>query len=172
MSLPVTARVQGGAVLLVSLLVLLLIALIANAVARTNLLQLHMAGNAQAKTAALQTSLALVDAALANEFSTPVTGEIGYRICAVGNSDASCDEAILAVDNSLLTGPGTVELSVTRVAPLLVRMPVMAEHEASSTQFYRAARYEVRAGYDGAGQGQGRAVVVQGVLVRLAATAN
>jgi hypothetical protein len=172
MSSQIAARDQRGAVLLVSLLVLMLIAIIANAVARTNLLQLHMAGNTEAKTAALQTSLALVDAALANASSTPASGGLGYKICAMGDPDASCDEATLSIDSSLLTGPGKVELSVSRVGPLVVQMPIMAEHKASSSQFYRAAKYEVRAGYDGTGQGQGRAVVVQGVLVRLAATAN
>jgi hypothetical protein len=163
---------ERGAVLLVSLLVLLLIALVANAVARSNLLQVHMAGNAETKTTALQNSLALVDMVMADESSTPVTGGLGYKVCVTGASDPGCDQLTLSIDKSLTPASGRVELSVSRMAPLAVPMPVMAEHSASSSQAYRAARFEVRAGYDGVTHKQGRAVVVQGVLVRITAATN
>jgi type II secretory pathway pseudopilin PulG len=166
------AGTERGAVLLVSLLVLLLIAVIAAALTRSNLLQVHMAGNTQAKIEALQQALALVDWAMDDESSTPVAGGPGYKICLVNSPDPDCDQMTLGIDNSLIPAFGTVDLAVTRAAPLSVPMPVMAERNASSSQFYRAAKFELRAGYDGTARGQGRAVVVQGVLVRIAKATN
>lgn len=162
---------QRGVVLLVSLLVLLLMALVATAVARTNLLQMHMAGNDEAKTAAMQYTLALVDGVLADEASTPVTGPVGYRVCAVGSSAENCNQSSLSIDD-VVPVEGTADVFVTRVGPLRARMPAMYEGQASSSVFYRAAKFEIRASYDGTEYEHGRSVLVQGVLVRLAATEN
>ena len=163
---------ERGAVLPVCLLVLLLIAIITAALTRSNLLQMHMAGNTQAKTEALQQALAVVDWAMDDESSTPVAGGPGYKVCLVNSPDPDCDQATLSIDESLRPASGTVDLTVTRLAPRSVPMPLMAERHASSSQFYRAAKFELRAAYDGTARGQGRAVVVQGVLVRIAKATN
>jgi hypothetical protein len=162
------AGVQEGAVLIVALLVLLLLATLATAVAQTNLLQLHMAANDEAKVGALQQSLAVVDAVLALPGSTPLAGGVGYRVCAVAALEPGCDENTLAIDGRVKPGSGALEYRVTRVAPALARMPVMNEDSASSGIFYRAAKYEIAVVYDGISTGLGRAAVTQGVLVRRA----
>jgi Tfp pilus assembly protein PilX len=54
MTLYQRGRQQAGVVLVVSLLVLLVMGIIATTVARTNQLQLHMAGNDEARIAAMQ----------------------------------------------------------------------------------------------------------------------
>lgn len=163
---------QQGVVLLVSLLVLLLLAVIATTVASTNLLQLHMAGNSEARIAALQHALAAVDAVLADDASTPLDSRLGYSICTVASLDRACDENTVELPAGLAPAVGRLDVAVLRLAPLSSRMPVMSESNASSTVFYRVARFEVSGTYDGAADRLGRAGVTQGVLVRQAVSIN
>ncbi len=162
-----TGAGQRGVVLIVSLLVLLLLGIIATTVARTNQLQLHMAGNDEARIAALQQALAAVDAVLANTANTPLNGGVGYRVCTVDSPDESCDEHTLALEQGVEPTTGSLDVSVARVAPLEGRLPIMGEAQASSTVYYRVAQFEVQVAYEGAEQALGRAVLAQGVLVRL-----
>ena len=161
------AAAQRGVVLLVSLLVLLLLAIIATTVARTNLLELHMAGNEEARVAALQQALAAVDGVLASAVGAPIKGGVGYRLCLPGSADPACDEHSLVLEPGAGPAAGGAEVAVTRVAPLADRMPVMAEARASSTVYYRVAKIEVQVVYDGAARDLGRAAITQGLLVRL-----
>jgi hypothetical protein len=163
---------QRGTVLIITLLVLLLLALLASAVGRSNLLQLHMAGNDEAQTAALQHTLALQDAVLEQPGSTPLLGGVGYRICTTGSTEAGCDQSTLIIDDRLRPQTGQVDVVVTRVGPALARLPVMSEAMASSGLHYRVAKFEIRSSYDGTGQGLARAATVQGVLLRLVAPAQ
>ena len=55
------------------------------------------------------------------------------------------------------------------MGPLETTIPVMNESMASSGTAYKAAKFEILSDYDGADIELGRAVVVQGVLVRIAA---
>ena len=161
---------QKGLVLIVSLLVLLLLAIIATTVSETNLLQLRMAGNEQAKTEALQRSLALVDAILDNASNTPVVGGIGYKICKQGVSGGGCNTSTITVDGTLEPAAiGDFDYFVTRVGPLETTIPVMSEQMASSGTAYKAAKFEITSDYDGSDENLGRARVVQGILVRIAA---
>jgi len=160
---------QRGVVLIVSLLVLLLLGTIATTVARTNLLQLHMAGNDEARTAAMQQALAMVDAVLAGAVDSPPKGGVGYRLCLPESPDTNCDERSLLVDSGALPAVGITDVAVTRVAPLEERMPVLGEEEASSTVYYRVAKLEVRVSYDGSAENLGRATVTQGLLVQIPA---
>jgi type II secretory pathway pseudopilin PulG len=163
---------QRGTVLIVTLLVLLLLALLAAAVGRSNLMQLQMAGNDEAKMSALQHALAIQDAVLAQQDSTPVLGGVGYRICTTGSTNASCDQSTLAIDTALQPAIGRVDAVVTRVGPALARLPVLSEAMASSGLHYRVAKFEIRSTYDGSAEGLARAETVQGVLVRLVAPAQ
>jgi hypothetical protein len=158
---------QRGVVLLVSLLVLLLLAMIATTVARTNQLQLHMAGNDEGRVAALQQALAVVDAVLEHPAGMRLDGGVGHKACQSGSPDPSCDEYTIELAADAQPAAGRLELSVTRVAPPESRMPLLDERQASSAVYYRMAKFEVRVAYDGAAAGLGRATLAQGVLVRL-----
>jgi Tfp pilus assembly protein PilX len=72
---------QAGAVLVVSLLVLLIMGIIATTVARTNQLQLHMAANDEARVAGMQQALAIVDAVFARSMNFSVSSPAGHRSC-------------------------------------------------------------------------------------------
>ena len=157
---------QRGVVLLVSLLVLLLLGIIATAVARTNQLQLHMAGNDEGRVAALQQALAVVDAVLEHPTGMRLDSDVGHRVCQSGSADSSCDEYTVGLVPDARPEGGRFEVSVTRIAPLESRMPLLHEGQASSAVYYRVAKFEVRAAYDGAAAGLGRAALAQGVFVR------
>jgi hypothetical protein len=160
---------QRGVVLIVSLLVLLLLGTIATTVARTNLLQLHMAGNDAARIDAMQQALAMVDAVLPSAVAIAPLGGVGYRLCLPDSTDTGCDDYSLLLETGALPATGITDVAVTRVAPLEERMPVLGETEASSTVYYRVAKLEVRVSYDGSADGLGRATVAQGLLVRIPA---
>ena len=155
---------------MISLLVLLVLGIIAATVARTSQLQLHMAGNEETRVAALQQALALVDGVLSAAVRTPATGGVGYRWCAAGSPDETCDERTIEVDPGVEPAAGSLDAAVVRVAPEAGRLPVMGEGKASSTVHYRVAKLEVQVVYDGTNLGLGRSVLAQGVLVRLPAS--
>ncbi len=161
---------QRGVVLVVSLLVLLLLGIIATTVARSNLLQLHMAGNDEVRTAAMQQALALVDAVLPSAVGVAPAGPVGYRQCLPDSADTDCDDYSLALESGALPAAGSTAAAVIRVAPMEERMPVLAEAQASSTVYYRVAKLEVQVSYDGSAAGLGRATIAQGLLLRLPAS--
>jgi hypothetical protein len=160
-------RGQQGFVLIVSLLVLLMLGIIATTVARTNRLQLHIAGNDEGRVAALQQALAVLDAVLDSPAAFSLDSGVGHRNCLAGSLDRSCDEYAIELAPGALPEAGRVELSVTRVAPAESAIPLLEQDLASSAVHYRAAKFEVRVAYDGAAAGIGRAALVQGVFVRL-----
>jgi len=163
---------QRGVVLIVSLLILLLLGIIATTTSQVSLLQLFMAGNDEARSDALQRSLAAIDAILDNADNTPVVGDLGYVICKKGNT---CDADLIDLATTNPEIPDLdkyTDFTVVRVAPLETTIPVMDESMASSGISYRAARFEVTAFYDDTASGQGKATVTQGVLVKLAASAQ
>ena len=158
---------QRGLVLLVALLVLLLLAVIAMTIAGTNRLQLHMATNDEGRVAALQQALAVVDAVLDSPTGISLDSSVGDRRCMAGSPDPSCDEYTIELPPGALPGAGSLEVSVTRIAPAQSEMPSMGEAEASSAVHYRVAKFEIQVAYDGAAAGIGRATLTQGVLVRV-----
>jgi hypothetical protein len=154
-------------VLLVSLLVLLVMGVIATTVARTNQLQLHMAGNYEARIAAMQQALAVVDAVFARPANTLAGSGVGHWKCLADSADENCDDYALILEQEVLPAVGKLDVIVVRLAPEVGRMPILGEGRASSAVYYRVAKFEVRVAYDGAGEGFGQASVAQGVLVRL-----
>ncbi|MEE4146684.1 MAG: hypothetical protein V2I26_17900 [Halieaceae bacterium] len=158
---------QEGLVLLVSLLVLLLLAVIATTVAGTNRLQLRMAANDEARVAALQQALAAVDAVLDSPGGISLDSAVGHRRCMAGSPEPSCYDYTIELPPDALPAAGSLDVSVTRVAPAESAMPSLDETGASSAVHYRVAKFEIRVAYDGTSAGAGRATLTQGVLVRL-----
>lgn len=163
---------QSGMVLLVTLLILLLMAIIAATVTETNVMQLRMAGNDEAKTDALQRALAVVDGLIDRPGNTPVIGDVGYTLCSPDAPDPNnvCNEKTLAVP------PGVIAVSekskydyyVERMGPKTVSLGAIGrrdEDEADNFE-YLGATFEVAGSYDGTGDNLGRAAVVQGVLIK------
>lgn len=160
-------RRQAGVVLLVSLLVLLVMGIIATTVSRTNQLQLHMAGNDEARIAAVQRALAAIDRVIARPTNFRTDVAAGHQMCTAITATEGCDSHLLTLGEGVSPATGQLEVVVQRLAPETGRMPVLAEDAANSTVHYRVAKFEVRVVYDATADGGGRAALAQGVLVRL-----
>lgn len=160
--------------MIVSLFFLLLISLVALTTTETNSMQLRMAGNEQSRVEAQQRVMSAIDAIIDDTDNTPVIGDVGYKICATGSSDLSCDTSIIGLPGGVTATPSGTQLSyhVSRMGPLETSPPVMSEEQASSASFYRVARYEVTATYTGAAAKLGNSSVVQGMLVKIPAVTN
>ena len=165
---------QQGAALIVALLFLLLITLVATTGAENSTLQLQMAGNEQSRVEALQQNMAVLDAIIDDPDNTPVVGGVGFKICDLASTDASCDLTEIDLDSTVTTVPTGVGIDyfVTRVGPLEVDAPSMSEELASSASAYKFARQEITATVDGTDARLGNSTVVQGMQVRIPAQNN
>jgi len=150
----------------VALLILLATALLASTLFETNLIQMRMAGNEQARAQALQDALSVIDAVLENYANLPLHGQVGDRFCPAGAADSSCNAVLAAVDPHRLGARAEIDYSLTRKGPLELALPVMPEERASSGRYYRAALFEVTVAARTRGA---RVSVSQGILLRLAA---
>lgn len=168
------AKRQRGAALIVSLLFLLLLTLVAATGAENSTLQLQMAGNEQSRVEALQQNMAILDAIIDDADNAPVVGGVGFKICDLAASDASCDLKEIEIDSSVTTVPTGVDVDyfVTRVGPLEVDAPSMSEELASSASAYKFARQEITSVIDGTDARLGNSTVVQGMQVRIPAQNN
>ena len=91
-----------------------------------------------------------------------------------GATANSCDAKVIDIPTSVTTTPANTSLdyNATRVGPLESSPPSMSEDEASSAAFYRVARYEITAEFDGSDAQLGNSRIVQGMMVRIPADAN
>lgn len=161
-----------GAVLLVSMIFLLLLALVAGTVMQTSMLEFKMAGNDQFREEAFQQAQAVAASISENGDNFPVSGDVGYKICLAGAS--GCDSTILTYDTTVVTDSTLLTAFVTREGPLIMEtFPVrLSESQASSSTNYDAAIFEVNVEYSGSAQGLGNAEVAQGVAVRIASSSQ
>jgi hypothetical protein len=166
-----------GAVLLLAMVFMLMLAVIAATVVQTGVLEFHMAGNDQFQEEAFQRAQAIVSELSRDPDNFSLAGGLGYALCfSQGQSqdqDPDCDENSL---NAPVSGvvPEGVELTyrVIRQGPrLLQRFPLReAQGVASGSGLFDAAIFEVDVHVDGSGRRLGSARVVQGIAVRLAAS--
>lgn len=158
-----------GAVLLVAMVFLLLLALVAGTVMQTSMLEFRMAGNDQFREEAFQQAQAVATSISRNIDNFPVSGDVGYTIC-----NSGCDSNTLNYDTTMVTNPSLVSGIVTREGPLILEtFPVrLSESQASSSPSYDAAVFEVKVEYNGSGEGLGNAAVAQGIAVRIASSSQ
>jgi len=159
----------GGMVLLVSLLFLILVALLALTMLRTNTLQMTMASNAEHSLEARQRALAIVDSILDASIGAPRTEKLGYRQCAVDADPVSpaCDEYVVRLSHDFLLDPDSgaeVEYYLERVAPLEAAMPFRREEVVSSATVFAAIHQEITVVFDRTRQGRGISHLSQGYL--------
>jgi hypothetical protein len=155
---------QQGMVLIVSLLLLLAMSLLAMSVSQTNVLQLQMSGNDQAKVESLQHGLAITDAIIADSGNTAVVGDVGFRLCDPALSTDGCDDWLISIDSAVLDPDATFDYYVQRSGPELTSAPFLDEKFASSAAAFSVARQEIVVSYDRSSDGLGKVELVQGLL--------
>lgn len=154
---------QRGAVLLIAMIFLLLLAIIAGTVTQTSILEFFMAGNAQFREEAFQEAQAVVTEISSDIDNFPVVGQVGYTICQTG---ATCDAPVITLTANTGT---TAEYSVVRRGPLILEsLPFrQGESSGSSTPNFDAVVFEINVAVDGSDNKLGSAEIVQGVAVRV-----
>jgi hypothetical protein len=154
---------QDGAILIISLVILIAITLLTVSSMRASNIGLRMAQNEESRFAAEQGAQALADAIVSDPKTTPVIGGSGFTICTPGLS--GCNRYDLPVANSAIAydiSTGELSARVQRMGPALKPPPRVVE---SSIDKFSSASFEVTATYDRAAELLGRQQVVEGVLV-------
>lgn len=164
---PVGGRNQSGAVLVVSLILLLLLGLLATSVSENSLLQVQMSGNDEAKLAAQHEAFAIVDAIIENSESAPVLGDLGYTVCSADEAQqpGTCNETTIDLSPlGVIPSDASVTFYVQRVGPEEVPLPFVDATRAGSASRFKLARHEIVVDIDRTDQGRGRVQLVQGLI--------
>ena len=166
---PVQLRGQRGAVLIVSMILLLLLGLLATTLSENSLLQVQMSGNDEAKLASTHEALAIVEAIIDNPGSAPVLGDIGYTVCPISEalSPASIDCSENTIDLSdldVVPDDADVSFYVRRVGPEEVPLPFVDATRAGSAARFKLARHEIVVDIDRTATNRGRTQLVQGLI--------
>ena len=166
-------RKSRGAVLLLALLFLLLMAMVAATVMQTSILEIRMAGNDEHREQAFQKAQAVAGAILNNADNFPMNTSVGQIICSPADSDGKCDESLfISISPALeLSAEGVlVDFNVARQGPLILNSPPLRnlQRSSSSSLAYDAALFETHVVVDGQSVGRGRSEVVHGVAVLIA----
>jgi len=166
---------QSGAVLIFALAIMLLTGIIATTVMRTGVLEIKMVSNSQFKEEAFQVSEAVLNAISADQSNFVVAGDIGFKVCAVGSTDNTCNAKRIRITNAITTMPAGVDLEyfMLRKGPLFSPLPMrQSDTTASSASSFDIATFEVHAEYDGRDNGFGFHKVIQGVGIKVASAAQ
>ncbi len=167
---------QRGAVLLLSMIFLLLLAMVAGTTMHTSTLEFRMAGNDQFREEAFQQAEAVAAALSENTDNFPVAGGVGYTICKTGEADPACDINTLTVDSEIVDVAAgvTVDYRVERQGPVIMTsLPFrQSQSQASSSLAFNAALFEATVAVDGSAVRLGRAEIAQGVARLIANSAQ
>lgn len=167
---------QRGAVLLLSMIFLLLLAMVAGTTMHTSTLEFRMAGNDQFREEAFQKAEAVAAALSENTDNFPVAGGVGYTVCKTGETDPACDMTTLNLSGDVTeVAPGvTVDYRVERQGPaVMASLPFrQSQSQASSSLAFNAALFEATVSVDGSAVRLGRAEVAQGVARLIANSAQ
>jgi len=170
---------QRGAVLILAMVFMLMLAVVAGTLMQTSILQFFMAGNEQASEEAFQQAHAIVSELTEDIDNFPVTGEVGYTICpsvaqcadSMTTCPTTCNARMAADPNSLGDLPDGVtrSFSVVRRGPrILEALPFrQGESEVSGVRNFDAALFEASVSLDGSDVRLGSAEVVYGVAIRI-----
>ena len=142
---------QTGAVLIVSLLLLMAVTVLSTTAVSMSVMELRMSNNTESNVNTFQTALAAVDLVLSDLGNLPASGPL--------NVPAAVD--LIGTPFSVVAGD-TVSASASRIEDCGLP-PRMAN--ATSMTAYSSFRYQVTADVNKSDSGMGRAGMVQGFLL-------
>lgn len=166
---------NGGTVLILALVFMLMLAVISTTAMHTALLQLHMAGNDQFLEEAFHKAEAIVDELSQSPDNFVLDTQVGHSNCPLDPKILDCELRLLAVPASVATSEGyDIDYRITRQDPVLwLDFPISeSQATASSSRNFDAAIFEVDVRVDGSSKRRGSAHVVQGVAVRALPVGN
>ena len=160
------ARNQKGIVLFSSLIFLIVVTMIGVASIRSSTLELRMSLNEESRVSSFQQAKALSDAIVFTPSTTPVIGDVGYRICTPSvPAGVACDQRDLNLPNAFLQGQifaGSLGAVVERIGS--EDQPPPRGLDASVDKF-SAPTFRVQSTFDRGDEGLGSSTVNEGVLV-------
>lgn len=172
----INRRRSAGAVLLLAIVFLLLIATIAASVMQTSAMELRMAGNDQFREEAFQKVQGIASAISSRTENFPMSSPIAYLLCANSAATVGCNADLAALDASIIAVPADVSLSysVERRGPALLKaLPFRIEQGAvSSSLAYDAAVFETLVQLDGSAAKLGSAQVALGIAIAVTDSAQ
>lgn len=154
---------QRGAILVITLVLLIAISMLTVSSMRSSNIGLHMAQNEESRIAAAQGAQALADAIVSIPGATPVVGGAGFTICTAG--EVGCDRTDLPINNPILAAAianGYISARVQREGPLFRPPPRSIE---SSIDKFSSASFEVTTTYDRTDEALGMQQITEGILV-------
>ena len=153
---------QQGSVLLIALVFLIILTLGATTTMRTSTMELRMAGNEEARLITLEMTQSIIDEVVGNPANMIVSGSVGFINCTTNVS--GCNLSTVTIDTNLLSvsKAGNAQVVIERLGPALTPAPRGIN---SSADAFFAARFQVDTTYDGTASNEGKAGIVQGVLV-------
>ena len=158
-----------GAVMLLAMVFLLLLAMVSTTVLQTGVMEFRMAGNDQFREEAFQKAEGIASVITELEDNFPVTGDVGYTICLDNTATAGCSADLLAVNANVISVPAGVSVNydVQRRGPrLLGKLPFrQSQRAASSSRAYDVATFEADVEVDGGSVGLGSAHIAQGIAI-------
>ena len=157
---PIANTQQRGAVLLVTLVFLVVLAVMGLSSMRTAKLELRMAGNDADRANAHQIAQAMIDAVVATPAMTPVIGTVGFTVCTPGQPNCNLDSIFMPA-GPLAGEVGAGHLSATAQ---LISAGAAPPGMGYSSDF-DGAYYSVTATYDRSDEGLGNTSVTQGLVV-------
>lgn len=162
---------QRGAVLLVSMIFLLLLAIIAGTVTQTSILEFFMAGNEQFREEAFQKAQAVVNEISGDLDNFPVVGSVGHTVCPLGCNTSPFPSTLNTPD---VNDEYVTTYQVVRRGPLILEsLPFrQSESSASSSPNFDAAVFEIDVDVDGSATRLGAARLIQGMAVVVASSAQ
>jgi hypothetical protein len=164
------ARDSNGAVLLLAMMFMLMLAVAATTAMQTAVFQLHMAGNDQFQEEAYQKVRDVATELSTNLENFNIDGGIGDTSCRIGVDGEACNRSVLSAPMSAVVPEGVVlDYRIVRQDPLVLKgFPVReSEDVASSAGSFNAALFEVDVNIQGSDKRLGNARLVRGVAVRL-----
>ena len=150
---------QGGAALVVALLILIVITLLSLSAMRTGALEVRMAANQQERIEAFQTAQAAVDAVLVDPHNFPVVGVAGYSVCTANVT--GCDQSTITLPSQhpFNTGGVVNKVRILRPDPELGLPP---RGMGTSVDKFGSARFVIESQ---ATSGKGQAQIGQGYMI-------
>lgn len=159
-------RQEQGIVLFASLIFLVVVTMIGLASMRSSTLELRMSLNEEARVSAFQQAQALSDAIIFTPNTTPVVGNVGYRVCTFQSAVDGCDPTRnITVPNAFVQSEintGNLRGIVERVGSITTPPPRGLD---SSVDKFSAPSFRIQSTYDREADGLGSATLNEGVLV-------
>ncbi len=151
---------QNGAVLVISLILLVGVTLVSLSSMHTGLLEIVMSGNEEARTAAFQRAQSGVESLIADESNFTVSGSVGDTNCTATRSGETCNQTNLSFPTGFDNSKHWAKIE--RLNPEFACPPRMF---ATSCDIFQVAHFSTDSRYTNVASRGGRSEIVQGFMV-------